>query len=58
MLMHEFNLNNVEGLEWVCIMIKKNTVKTIEDYWRQTLHNESHLTFMCAVWAAYNEEKP
>jgi len=28
---------------------KKNTVKTIEDYWRQTPHKESHLTFMCAV---------
>lgn len=32
--MHEFNLNNVEGLEWVSIMIKKNTVKTFEHYWR------------------------
>lgn len=31
--MHEFNLNNVEGLEWVS-MIKKNTVKTFEHYWR------------------------
>lgn len=34
--MHEFNLNNVEGLEWVCVMIKKKKYsKTIEDYWRK-----------------------